>query len=440
MRTVYSALIYQHREYLRGKWEVSNRSMFNRKTKVFLTGLVPQVIKYLSRNGISFSVSDDRAKSPAYTWPVTLKGVTLRGYQLEAAEAFLKAKRGIIKAGTGAGKTITSAAILKAAAVPTIFLVHRTHLLHQTAEKYLEVMPELKGHLGMIGDGICDIKPVTMATVQTISSMLKKHGKKMEEELGMFRMMIIDEAHRATADQFVDVAKKLPNCDYRLGLTATPFMSGRAYDDLTLHGLFGNVVYEISASELIRLGVLARPFFKFYEVNEPKMFNLKNYRDIYEKLIIENEYRNRLIAEKTAELVKMRRKTLVICSEIKHIETLYGMLTEKGLSVAVATGSASTIERKKMLNSLSSGGHDCILCSTIFDEGVDLPDIGAVVLAAGNKSAPALLQRTGRAIRLKETENYAIIVDFYDRTNRMLEKHAQARVEIIKREPEFRFL
>ena len=63
-----------------------------------------------------------------------------------------------------------------------------------------------------------------------------------------------------------------------------------------------------------------------------------------------------------------------------------------------------------------------------------------MVLAAGNKSAPALLQRTGRAIRLKEKDNFAIIVDFYDTTHRMLEKNAKTRMEIIQQEPEFRIL
>lgn len=440
LNDVYNALSYTDKEFIHGKWQKNIRSMCNRKTKTFLTGLLPRVIKHLSSVGTGFTLVDNRAKSPAPSWPVSLQGVTLRGYQDEAVQAFLKARRGIIKAGTGAGKTISAAAIIKAAAVPTIFLVHRTHLLYQTAEKFVQVMPEIKPHLGIIGDGGRDIKPITLATIQTIASMLKRHGKKFEEELGLFRMMIIDEAHRATAAQFVDVAKVLHNCDYRLGLTATPFMSGKEGDDMTLHGLFGRVVYEVSASELIRQGVLARPFFKFYEVGEPQRPDLKNFRDVYEKLIIENATRNELVASKTVELVRMGRKTLVICSEIRHINILHDLLTGKGLTVGVATGSASTRERKETLDALASGGYDCILCSTIFDEGVDLPDIGGVVLAAGNKSAPALLQRTGRAIRLKEENNYAVIVDFYDKTHRMLEKHAKMRIDIIKNEPEFRIL
>ena len=336
--------------------------------------------------------------------------------------------------------TIIAAAIIKAAAVPTLFLVHRTHLLHQTAEKFIQAMPEIEPHLGIIGDGSRDIKPITLATIQTVASMLKRYGKHLQQELAVFRMMIIDEAHRATAEQFVTVAKNLVNCDYRLGLTATPFMSGKERDNLILHGLFGNIVYEVSASELIRQGVLARPFFKFYQVAEPRLTDLKNYRDVYEQGIIHNQHRNKLVADKTLELVRMGRKTLVICSEIKHINILHSMLCERGLSVGVATGSADSRERKKTLDSLASGGYDCIICSTIFDEGVDLPDIGGVVLAAGNKSAPALLQRTGRAIRLKETDNFAVIVDFYDTTHRMLEKHARTRMEIIQQEPEFKIL
>ena len=437
---IFNALLYEHREFLNGKWVKTNRSMFNRRTKQFLTGLLPRVISHLSSIGTPFVLSDARTKSPAPTWPVELQTVQLRDYQQEAAQSFLKARRGIIKASTGSGKTIIAAAIIKAAAVPTLFLVHRTHLLCQTAEKFIQAMPEIEPHLGIIGDGSRDFKPITLATVQTVASMLKRYGKRLQQELGTFRMMIIDEAHRATAEQFVTVAKNLVNCDYRLGLTATPFMSGKERDNLILHGLFGNIVYEVSASELIRQGVLARPFFKFYPVTEPRLFDLKNYRDVYEQGVIHNQHRNKLVADKTLELVRMGRKTLVICSELKHITILHAMLCERGLSVGVATGSADSRERKKTLDSLASGGYDCIICSTIFDEGVDLPDIGGVVLAAGNKSAPALLQRTGRAIRLKEKDNFAVIVDFYDTTHRMLEKHAKTRIEIIQQEPEFRIL
>ncbi len=443
MATLWGVLTYVDRFYAGHGWKKTTKSMFNRKTKQFYTGLLPMAINGLSSLGVTFKLQDVRYKSKDSNWPVTLNGYTLRDYQLEAGEAFLQAKRGIIQAGTGAGKTVTAAAIIKACATNTIFLVHRTHLLYQTAETFVDAMPEIKPYIGIVGDGSKDFRPITMATVQSLDSMLKKYGERVEKELAQFNLMIVDEAHRATSAQFGKIITRLSNCDYRLGLTATPFMSGKEYDDLALKGLFGNVVFKITASELIRRGVLARPYFKFYPVTSPnnaKIKKLKNYRDIYEQLIIHNEARNKLVAVKTRELVAMGKKTLVICSEINHIKNLEPMLRSQGLNVAVATGSNTTRSRKSILSDLDSGGNDCIICSTIFDEGVDLPNIAGLVNAAGQKSAPAILQRTGRTIRKKEKDNYAVIVDFHDKTHKILEKQSEARMDIVRSEPEFRFL
>lgn len=441
LSTLFVSLSYLSKTYVRGQWVHETKSMFSRRSKTFLTGLLPKAIAGLRNHGVTFSASDIRQKSKPPIWPVDLGPVALRGYQNGACEAFLSAKRGIIQAGTGGGKTIMAAAITRACQVPTLFIVHRTHLLYQTAEKFVHCMPELKKVISIVGDGNRDFGPLTMATVQTLDSMLKKYGKPFEKELLKFKLLIVDEAHRASSSQFNNIIRLTNNCDYRLGLSATPFMSGEEHDDLQLIGAFGKVVYHITASELIRQGVLARPFFKWYEVTEPRLGKLKNWRDVYEKLIINNEIRNKMIAAKTAELVRMKKKTLVIASEIKHIEILLELLRGHGLNVGVATGSASASERKKILDRLDQGGHDCILCSSIFDEGVDLPNIGGVVLAAGNKSAPALLQRTGRAIRAKEDgQNYAVIIDFYDRTHKMLESHSIQRIAIVQSEPEFRIL
>lgn len=120
--------------------------------------------------------------------------------------------------------------------MPTIFLVHRTHLLYQTAEKHIETMPEVKPYLGIVGDGSKELKYIRLATVQTIDSMLKTYGERFAKELEMFNLLIVDECHRATGDQLQKVLTALPNCDYRLGLSATQFMTGKEVDDLTLKG------------------------------------------------------------------------------------------------------------------------------------------------------------------------------------------------------------
>lgn len=86
---------------------------------------------------------------------------------------------------------------------------------------------------------------------------------------------------------------------------------------------------------------------------------------------------------------------------------------------------------------MADGHIQAIIATNIFDEGIDVKEIDSVVLAAGNKSAPALFQRTGRAIRKKAEENYAVIIDFIDRTHKKLLEHSSARYGIVTNEPGF---
>ena len=47
------------------------------------------------------------------------------------------------------------------------------------------------------------------------------------------------------------------------------------------------------------------------------------------------------------------------------------------------------------------------------------------------------LQRVGRALRKSEGKSKAMIVDFYDADNGMLERHSKARLKTYRKESEF---
>jgi superfamily II DNA or RNA helicase len=77
-----------------------------------------------------------------------------------------------------------------------------------------------------------------------------------------------------------------------------------------------------------------------------------------------------------------------------------------------------------------------ILISTLFDEGVDIPKIDAVVDAGGGRSAIKALQLTGRAMRKYEGKTKAFIFMFIQPYTHLY-KHSKARAQILQTEPEF---
>ena len=67
-----------------------------------------------------------------------------------------------------------------------------------------------------------------------------------------------------------------------------------------------------------------------------------------------------------------------------------------------------------------------MILTNIFDEGVDTPEVDALIMAAGGKSSIETLQRLGRGMRAKE-DNRVFVFDFYDTTHIYLNRHAEAR-------------
>jgi superfamily II DNA or RNA helicase len=60
-----------------------------------------------------------------------------------------------------------------------------------------------------------------------------------------------------------------------------------------------------------------------------------------------------------------------------------------------------------------------------------------IIMAGGGKSNKQTVQRVGRALRKSEGKSKAMIIDFYDADNGMLERHSKARLKTYKKESEF---
>ena len=55
-------------------------------------------------------------------------------------------------------------------------------------------------------------------------------------------------------------------------------------------------------------------------------------------------------------------------------------------------------------------------------------------MAGGYKSLRLVLQRVGRILRKKETDNTALVYDFCDSMNKVLWQHSQQRLKIYQNE------
>lgn len=409
------------------------------------TGLAPRIISVLRKG----SVSDDRGAS---TPTLSQSQIKLRDYQHAGVSAALGNThgglgwwpRGVIKVATGGGKTEMAVAMYEMNPVPTMFLVHRKDLLVQAAERFAKY-----GHkVGQIGDSKFDLSPtVTIATMQTIHRIIEEPDDPRHVELMHLihncKQVFFDESHlmASTLDKgnlFVGIANEFENATCRWGLTATPFMRG-GYDNLLLEAVTGDVLYEISNADLIARGHLTPPKIRMIKVPGKKIIQKPTkggagayWRAVFDGCIRFHPERNKLIVK---EILKDRGSCLCLVSTIDQAETLQRIMKQQGHPVPeLLSGKTKTKDRRAAVAQLNTGAVRVILCTTIFDEGVDIPNLRKIILASGGKSQVKLLQRLGRGLRKAPGKESVEIIDFQDSHHQMVRKHALARLSRYREE------
>jgi superfamily II DNA or RNA helicase len=214
---------------------------------------------------------------------------------------------------------------------------------------------------------------------------------------------------------------------YRYGISATPWRD--MDDDLLIDACFGKILSDISASTLIEKKILVQP--KIYFVHTKTKVG-GTYADVYRKIIVENVYRNTVIKNLAEQMMNDGRQTLILVRQIAHGEILQDMIPGS----IFLHGSIASKKRQSTINKMKEGKHRCVIASSIFDEGVDVRPLSALILAGAGKSQTRALQRIGRVIRAYEGKKDAIVIDFFD-DSKYLRKHSQARRKIYRTEPKF---
>ncbi|APZ82563.1 DNA helicase [Bacillus phage vB_BsuM-Goe3] len=263
-----------------------------------------------------------------------------------------------------------------------------------------------------------------------------KRYKDTIDFLDSIKVMIADEVHHSKADTWFSSLSLCGNAVYRVGLTGTVDKKDKMGWQ-RLQAIFAQVVVKVSNEFLIEKGISSKPTIRLLPVVEPRNIELVNtYLEAYKLGIVENETRNKMIADLVQSYKKRRPGgVLVSVKEIEHGNKIQEMLSARGLESAFIHGGSESDHRAGQLEKFSKGETGILIASTIIDEGVDMKSIGCMVLAAGGKSMRQQLQRIGRGLRLNGIDGNSVMVfDFYDQTNKYLRNHSNERLKIFKEE------
>ena len=420
-----------------GRWD-GKRHLYGKLRGTFPRGLLKRVKTLLKELRVRYRVRDLRKIKPRQlaTCRVPadfLKGITLRPYQRKAARRALKARGGILWLATNAGKTEVAAAIIKTLDKErALFLVHKKVLLAQTRERLAKRFGTIEEHIGIIGEGRFDPKHITVATIQSLTRKMPPAKKRViKQYLASIRQLHVDEGHHTKATTWYKLIQRI-DAPWRFLYSGTPFGSDNG---LLVEASVGGVVARVTNDKLIKLGVSARPTIEMVECGQPELPTMMAWADVYKKGVVLNTYRNDIIAKRAARFAKAKKPTLILVRELWHGDNVLRALEARGVRAAFSHGQmpGSMIERNKAL--FEARKLDVLIASTIYDEGVDVPAIRALIVADGGQSIRAVLQKIGRGLRKKKGgANVLDVIDFADTTHQYLAKHSQERLAIYEGE------
>lgn len=347
-----------------------------------------------------------------------------RGAQIEALCALEDtraegAKRALVQAATGVGKTYLAAFDSKSYE-RVLFVAHREEILKQAAASFRNVRNS-EDYGFFTGEEKSTDKSVIFASVATLGRSEYLSEKYFAPDY--FQYLVIDEFHHAVNEQYQRIVKYFKP-QFLLGLTATPErMDGRNIYELCDY----NVPYEISLKDAINKGMLV-PFHYYGIYDDTDYSGLHLIRGRYDEkelneTYIGNVHRHDLIYKYYCKYGS--KKALGFCCSRAHAEEMAKEFCERGIpSVAVYSNANGTYseERGKAIKKLKSGEIRVIFSVDMFNEGVDITSVDMVMFLRPTESPIVFLQQLGRGLRRSKGKEYLNVLDFignYEKAGRV---------------------
>ena len=433
-----------------GGWD--GRVRLLQKSGSFPIGLLSKVEAFLEENKVEYTTVDKR---PALKYGKPVKQLNEkfepRDYQKKAINTAWKKGSGIIKIATGGGKSFVISSIVAKYNIPTVVYVIGIELLYQMKET---IESAFGVECGIVGGGHCDTsKQVTIMTIWSAAAAFnkkikitdndttldsKKHitalnKKLVRDKVQEAQLFIFDECQYAASETLQFLHKASVSAKHRFLFSGTPWRD--TGDDILIEAVSGPKIVDVNATFLIKRGYLVEPKILFLDV--PVMRNVgRNYHDVYKAYIVENEERNDLILKAARQLVEQGRKVLILVVRVGHGNVLLEKLQDD-FRVKFLDGAKSSKMRMESIDEMKRGELDILIASKIFDQGVDIPELDALILAGSGKSSGRALQRIGRVIRRADGKEKAIVVEFFDNC-KYLREHSESRIKVYESEPGFK--
>jgi superfamily II DNA or RNA helicase len=425
-----------------GRWD-GKVSFFQLGGSTYIN-LLPEILPYLDSQGYDVDLIDTREYRTQFEFaqvcqntyektlwpknhPMVGQPIMLRDYQVEIVNRFLSNPQCLQEVATGAGKTLITAALSDAVTQygRSIVIVPNKSLVTQTEADYI--------NLGLdVGVFYGDRKEFgrthTICTWQSLNVLLKNTKNDAADiTIGEFLegvvCVIVDEVHMAKADALktllTGVMGEIP---IRWGLTGT--IPKEEYERMALRCSIGEVIGQLSASELQAQGVLAQCHVNIVQLTDHVEYN--NYQSEL-KYLLEEKGRLDWIGQ-LIESIRETGNTLILVDRVAAGQSL----TERIKDAVFVSGATKATDRQDEYNDVAvSDGKVIVATYGVAAVGINIPRIFNLVLLEPGKSFVRVIQSIGRGIRKAEDKDFVQIWDLTS-TCKFAKRHLTKRKQFYK--------
>jgi len=258
-------------------------------------------------------------------------------------------------------------------------------------------------HLKKFGKSFVDPQaPVGVVSVQTLTSKASDTNKELQQWVYQVTLSVFDEGHHYVEQGVWSKAVHMLSRGVKLFMTATPERAdgkglGRGHDG------FAEIIVEgPSTKQLIEEGYLCR--FKYCAPSTD--LNLSDIpitasgelnTRVMRKRIVASDFVGDVVAQ--YQQFAAGKKALVFANDVETAHEVANDFKASGVTAAALSGETDPDVRDRTLDAFEEGAVTVLINVDLFDEGFDVPEVEAVLLARKTESLAKDLQMIGRALR-----------------------------------------
>lgn len=345
----------------------------------------------------------------------------LRTWQQEIIDRFptivAQHRRFILKAPTGAGKTVLASELVERfySGKKIVVLCHRLVLLEQLEKALSKKHSVRKLAVSDTGPAFTDYD-ILLSTNARAKSVLMDAIPKAD-------LIIVDEAHRVSPNgtgykKLLDAFEKDGNPTAQfIGLTASPERrTGDQRDQL--HLAFDAIIDCANIENLIDEGVLVQPVYRPHFVHDLNLGEIDiSSGDFPVAKLAPAIIKSSMIDYAMWSYKEEREKLTTLpvsawfCADVSVAEETLRRIQENGIEAAIVTASTPIGERMKLLARHETGEIEAMVSVGVLAEGWDNPYCNIIVHLRPTLSKVLWGQSVGRGLRMAPGKTQCIIID-----------------------------